>query len=173
MQRSGRGHHHNISKHHTPVPDKQTGWRWQNESQAGLVKPGAETVLPMLCSSIWRVSRQRDTPYWTLSRETYQASPLLCWDGCNILLLHWRERSIMVLELGIKYWDSQTDGVNLMLVHYWISSTPPPCPATPLSVKTNLVLGISTDLFKNTIYISFGQGWDRAGIDICQAESRD
>ena len=63
-----------------------------------------------------------------------------------------------------------------MLVHYWISSTPPPCPATPLSVKTNLVLGISTDLFKNTIYISFGQGWDGTGdqfkIDICQGQHR-
>ena len=27
----------------------------------------------------------------------------------------------------------------------------------------SLVLGISTDLFKNTIYISFGQGWDYGG----------
>ena len=40
----------------------------------------------------------------------------------------------------------------------------------------SLVLGISTDLFKNTIYISFGQGWDGTGdqfkIDICQGQHR-
>ena len=35
-----------------------------------------------------------------------------------------------------------------------------------LSVKTNLVLGILTVLFKNTIYISFGQMGPK--IDICQ-----
>ena len=109
-----------------------------------------ETLLP---TRDWREERNS-----LISRHLHS---LDC-GGCNISLLHWTKRFIISSIPSIKYWDSQTDRVNLMLVHYWISRTPP-SPASPLSVKTNLVLGISTDLFKNTIYISFGQGWDYGG----------
>ena len=111
-----------------------------------------ETLLP---TRDWREERNS-----LISRHLHS---LDC-GGCNISLLHWTKRFIISSIPSIKYWDSQTDRVNLMLVHYWISRTPP-SPASPLSVKTNLVLGILTVLFKNTIYISFGQMGPK--IDIC------
>ena len=70
------------------------------------------------------------------------------------------------------------------MVHYWISRTPQPQSTVGKNqFSPSLVLGISTDwldLFKNTIYISFGQagegrGGDGTGdqfkIDICQGQA--
>ena len=75
-------------------------------------------------------------------------------------------------RLGIKYWDSQTDRANLMLVvEWWRYITGSPARQPVHSVGKNqfspsLVLGISTDLFKNTIYISFGQAGMGPGTNL-------
>ena len=68
----------------------------------------------------------------------------------------------------------------MLVVEWWRYITGSPARQPVHSVGKNqfspsLVLGISTDLFKNTIYISFGQGWDGTGdqfkIDICQPQT--
>ena len=123
------------------IPVQSSFKMWRGECWG----PGAVLavfVLPMFSSSICVASRLRDTETLLAGRENQPShcsvsSPLLF--GACI----GQDGSSWGPWPGIKYWDSQTDRANLMLVERRggavvnITGSPARQPASPLSVKTN------------------------------------